>query len=149
MPKPTLHLSSAEDVEQQFYDALNHGDLELLMACWTDEEEVVCIPPGGELLTGLTAVRELFAALFANGPVRVAVLETHRMDHLAYAVHTVVEEVQVSSDQGPAAAEVFATNVFVKTSRGWRIQVHHATPGRIRLSQAQTAGQPAPPTTIH
>ena len=146
MPKRTLHLSSAEDVEQQFYDALNHGDLELLMACWTDEEEVVSIPPGGELLTGLVAIRELFEALFARGPVRVALLETHRMDHLSYAVHTVVEEVQVSSDNGPAAAEVFATNVFVKTSRGWRLQVHHATPGRMRLAGGGAQSQP---TTIH
>lgn len=146
MPKPTLHLSSAEDVEQQFYDALNHGDLDLLMACWTDEEEVICIPPGGELLNGLAAIRELFEALFAKGPVRVALLETHRMDHLSYAVHTVVEEVQVSSDKGPAAAEVFATNVFVKTSRGWRLQVHHATPGRIRLAREPAASKP---TTLH
>ena len=32
-----------DDVEAAFYDALRQGDIERLMACWADEEEIVCV----------------------------------------------------------------------------------------------------------
>jgi hypothetical protein len=38
---------NADDVEAAFYDALQNADIEKLMACWADEDEIVCIHPGG------------------------------------------------------------------------------------------------------
>ena len=38
---------SAAEVEAAFYDALHRADLEALMALWADDEEIVCIHPGG------------------------------------------------------------------------------------------------------
>ncbi|HWI81551.1 YybH family protein, partial [Ramlibacter sp.] len=38
---------NADDVEAAFYEALQTGDIEKLMACWADEDEIVCIHPGG------------------------------------------------------------------------------------------------------
>ena len=33
------------------------------------------------------------------------------------------------TDEGPQVAYVLATNVYVKTSLGWRLVAHHASPG--------------------
>ena len=46
MPTPAKLLSSAEDVENAFYDAIARADLESLMALWAEDEEIVCIHPG-------------------------------------------------------------------------------------------------------
>jgi hypothetical protein len=45
------------------------------------------------------------------------------------AVHSLVERIQVMTDEGPQMAWVLATNVYVKTTLGWRLVSHHASPG--------------------
>ena len=62
---------SADDIEVAFYDALQKGDLEKLMACWADEDEVVCVHPGGPRLVGTGAIRAAFEGMFANGSIQV------------------------------------------------------------------------------
>ena len=52
-----------------------------------------------------------------------------RVDSLASAVHNVLERVDVMSPEGPMQAYVLATNVYHKTPKGWRMVVHHASPG--------------------
>ena len=55
---PAAHLlASADDVEAQFYDALREADIERLMAVWHDDEEVVCVHPGGARVIGVRAIR--------------------------------------------------------------------------------------------
>ncbi|MCM2340987.1 nuclear transport factor 2 family protein, partial [Rhodoferax sp.] len=48
---------SSDEVETAFYEALQNADLERLMACWADEDEVVCVHPGGPRMVGLGAIR--------------------------------------------------------------------------------------------
>ena len=38
---------SAAEVEVAFYEAINRADVQALMALWADDEEIVCIHPGG------------------------------------------------------------------------------------------------------
>ena len=55
-PKPppisTLALASSSEVEQQFYAALRSADLEALMALWADDDDIVCVHPGGQRVIG-------------------------------------------------------------------------------------------------
>jgi ketosteroid isomerase-like protein len=145
MPHSTTPLLTAEDVEAQFYRALASADLTMMMACWSDDDEVSCVPPGGEMLRGLAAVRALFSDLFERGPVDVQVEDVHTHAGVMHAIHTLVEVVQISTEQGPAHAQVFTTNVYVKTPRGWRMQAHHASPGRVSSSPPESRHQP----TLH
>ena len=46
------------------------------------------------------------------------------------ASDSVVERIQVLTDEGPQLAWVLATNVYVKTSLGWRLVAHHAPDDR-------------------
>jgi ketosteroid isomerase-like protein len=130
MRKPKLLPASPDDTEQAFYDALQQADLERLMACWADEEDIVCVHPGGPRLVGPAAVRAAFEAVFANGSVKARPEKVRRFEAGACSVHSVVERIELLSDDGVQHAWVIATNVYAKTAQGWRLVAHHASPGQ-------------------
>jgi len=134
-----------DEVEQAFYEALNHADLEQLMACWAEEDDIVCVHPGGQRQIGAGAIRSAFAALFANGGIKASPEQVHKIDALASAVHHLLERVTVQTPQGEQVAWVTATNVYHKTAQGWRMVAHHASPGAVQGSPEQ----PGRPTVLH
>jgi len=121
---------SADEVEAAFYESLQSGNLERLMSGWADEDEVVCIHPGGARLRGVGAIRTSFEAMFSErGHLNVVIASVHRIESLGSAVHHVLEKLEIMTQQGPAQAYVLATNVYHKTAQGWRMVVHHASAG--------------------
>ena len=38
---------TAQDAENAFYEALERGDLEGMMAVWSEDEDIVCVHPHG------------------------------------------------------------------------------------------------------
>jgi uncharacterized protein (TIGR02246 family) len=126
-PAAALH-ASPDDVEAQFYEALQRGDIAQLMAVWADDDEVVCVHPGGGRLVGPAAIRESFEAIFASGAIPVQPEQVHRLQALGCAVHHLVERITVGAAEGEQQAWVLATNVYVKTAQGWRMAAHHASP---------------------
>ncbi|MCA0214302.1 MAG: nuclear transport factor 2 family protein [Proteobacteria bacterium] len=133
MPK-TRHQAAAiggtaDDIEAALYEALQTGDIEKLMACWADEDEIVCVHPGGPRVVGALAIRATFDAMFSNGPISAVPQRVRKVESLASAVHNVLERIDVMTPDGPQQAWVIATNVYHKTAQGWRLVVHHASPG--------------------
>jgi ketosteroid isomerase-like protein len=120
---------SADDIENAFYEALRHANLEQLMACWADEEDIVCVHPGGPRMIGAGAIRAAFETMFASGNIQAFPQRIHKIESLASAVHHLVERIEVMTPQGPHKAWVIATNVFHKTPQGWRMVAHHTSPG--------------------
>jgi len=120
---------SADEVEAAFYEAMQNADIERLMACWSDDDEIVCVHPGGPRVVGAAAIRATFDAIFSNGSIRAWPEQVRRIEALASVVHNVLERVEVLTDNGPAQAYVLATNVYHKTAQGWRMVAHHASPG--------------------
>jgi len=130
MPRaPKLPPGSPDDIEAAFYDALHHADLDRLMECWADEDDIVCVHPGGPRLIGHEAIRAAFEALFAHGGVKAFPERVRRTDAGSASVHSVMERIDIMGDDGPSHAWVVATNVYAKTVRGWRLVLHHASPG--------------------
>jgi uncharacterized protein (TIGR02246 family) len=133
MPKARQHAvigGSPDEIEAAFYEALQSADIEKLMACWADEDDIVCIHPGGPRVVGHGAIRSAFEAMFAHGgSIHASPESIRRLDSLASAVHHVLEKIEVLTTEGPAKAYVLATNVYHKTAQGWRMVVHHASPG--------------------
>ncbi len=127
--KPRQPPASPDDTEAEFYEALASGDIERLMAVWADDDEIVCVHPGGPRVVGPAAIRATFESIFANGPIPVRPDKVRRLASHATAVHSVLERVQVQREQGPQTASVIATNVYLKTAQGWRLVAHHASPG--------------------
>ena len=145
MPKVSsrtaLLAGSADDVEAAFYEALQTGNIEQLMACWAHEDEVVCVHPGGPRLVGTGAIRAAFESMFANGTIQVHAHSVRKIESLTSVVHNVVERVELLLPDGPKHASVVATNVYHRTPQGWRIVAHHASPG---TPQELQEGQDAP-----
>ena len=133
---------SADDTEAAFYDALQRGDIEQLMACWSDEDDIVCVHPGGPRLLGAGAIRAAFEAMFAHGTVRARPVQVHRVVALSSAVHSVAEQVEVMLPDGLHQAALLATNVYHKTPEGWRMVAHHASPGTALGAQMADTQRP-------
>ena len=120
--------TSPQDVAQAFYQAFENKDLDAMMAVWADDEEIVCVHPGGTRLVGYDAVRSGWEQLFA-GDARL----TFRLDQVVIietvglAMQSAVEHVSLGSDGTPRGAAI-CTNVFLRTPSGWRIVMHHASP---------------------
>lgn len=134
-PNKVLDTGTADEVEAAFYEAMQTADLEKLMSCWADEDEIVCVHPNGPRLVGIAAIRATFEALFSNGTIRAWPENIRKIDSLVSCVHSVRERVQVHTNEGPREAFVIATNVFHKTHHGWRLVVHHASAGAEQEAQ--------------
>lgn len=130
MLPPQAPLASPDDVEAQFYEALQQGDIEKMMAVWAEDEEVVCVHPGGQRVIGAGAIRATFDAMFAQGAVAAFPEQVRRVQTVSSAVHSVLERVALPGPRGEMqTAWTLATNVYVKTPQGWRLVCHHASPG--------------------
>lgn len=127
--RPNAFGGSSDETEAAFYDALQRGDIDLLMSCWAEEDDIVCVHPGGPRLLGVAAIRAAFETMFSHGTVRARPVQVRRVVALTSAVHSVVEQVEVMLPDGLHQAVVLATNVYHKTPEGWRLVAHHASPG--------------------
>jgi uncharacterized protein (TIGR02246 family) len=133
--KPPPAPATPDEIEQQFYEALQRADIEALMAVWSDDDEIVCVHPGGPRVVGASAIRAAFEAIFANGAVAARPEKVRRLQSLNCAVHSVLERIEIATDEGSQTAWVVATNVYVKAGGGWMMAAHHASPGSPREAQ--------------
>lgn len=134
-----------DDTEAAFYEALHKGDIEQMMSCWAEEDDVVCVHPGGGRIIGANAIRAVFTAMFSKGTVQAVPERIHKIESLASAVHHLVEKVAIITPEGAQHAFVIATNVYHKTPQGWRMVAHHATAGT--PNDANDLG--SKPTVLH
>jgi ketosteroid isomerase-like protein len=132
---------SAAEVEAAFYDALNRADIEALMLLWADDDDVVCIHPGGARLHGIAAIHASWQVLFEHGPLALRPMQPRETHTLMSAVRTVIEGPAVSDG---AAAHRVATNVYSKTPHGWRIVLHH-----VSLAPGPMPTPANPPSSLH
>jgi ketosteroid isomerase-like protein len=139
------HAGSPDEIEAAFYEALRSGDIDKLMACWADEDEVVCVHPGGPRLVGVAQIRSSFEALFANGTIQARPERIARVQGLGACMHSLIERLDILTADGPAQALVMATNVYHQGVQGWRMVAHHASPGSA-LEPEAAAG---PGTVLH
>jgi uncharacterized protein (TIGR02246 family) len=137
---------TAQDAENAFYEALERGDLEGMMAVWSEDEDIICVHPGGPRLSGQDQVRESWAKIFAGGAgPRVRITQQVAISGMMIAVHSVHEDFSLPGEPR-AQASIVATNVYLRAAAGWRMIVHHASPAPAQPSQAP---REAPPKLLH
>jgi ketosteroid isomerase-like protein len=124
---PTI-FTTPQDAAIAFYQAFEARDVESMMATWADDEEIICVHPGGSRLVGYDAVRSGWEQIFA-GEARLAfrLQEVVVIDTVGLAVQSAIEQVTVGDDPAPRGAAI-ATNIFLRTPSGWRMVMHHASP---------------------
>ncbi|MEW6513371.1 MAG: nuclear transport factor 2 family protein [Pseudomonadota bacterium] len=127
MPKKPIY-TSPQEAEAAFYQALERGDLDAMMSVWSEDEEIVCVHPGGPRLNGYALVREGWRHIFEGGTrLKVQLLALSTVHAPFTAVHSVIEQISVIG-QKHLAAPVVATNVYIRGALGWRMIVHHSSP---------------------
>lgn len=138
---------TAQDAENAFYEALERGDLEGMMAVWAEDEDIICVHPTGPRLSGQDQVRESWAKIFSAGAgPRVHITQQVAVTGMMIAVHSVHENFTIEGD-ARAQVPVVATNVYLRTAAGWRMIVHHASPAPAQTETAQP--QETPPKFLH
>jgi ketosteroid isomerase-like protein len=117
-----------QDAEAAFYEALEKNDLEAMMAVWADEEDIVCIHPGGPRMTGAEQVRESWRQIFsAEQKLSFKLQLEQSISSVALVMHSVYEKITVVSE-GRELSPVIATNIYMRSERGWHMIMHHASP---------------------
>ena len=135
---------TAQDAEIAFYQAFERADLAAMMAVWAEEDDIVCVHPGGARLTGVVEVRESWRQIFAQGPrLRFRLTDSRVFSGRMLSVHSVYEQVSVAGDPRPENP-VLATNIYLLTDRGWRMLMHHGS-----ALAGEPAAQENPPSMLH
>lgn len=139
--------ASPQDAESAFYEALTKADLDAMMAVWADDDDIYCVHPNGARVSGVEGVRESWRQIFASGQtLRFQLRESQHVQGMMLSVHSVYEHITIAGETR-ARSPMIATNVYLRTERGWRMVAHHASP-------APAAGEPeprraAPPKMLH
>ena len=138
-----------QDAEAAFYDALTKNDLEAMMAVWADDDDVYCIHPNGARVTGVEQIRESWRQIFASGQrLSFRLRDQQYVQGMMLSVHSVYEHIAVAGEPR-ARAPVIATNIFLRTERGWRMVAHHASPAPATTASEAEPRRAPPPKTLH
>jgi ketosteroid isomerase-like protein len=135
-PRTVPIYTSPQDVAAAFYQAFETKDIDAMMQAWADDEEIVCVHPGGTRHVGYDAVRAAFEQIFAgDAKLRFRLDQVVMLETVGLALQSVVE--QVYTGETNVHGSVVATNVFMRTPSGWRLVCHHASPAPAAPSPAR------------
>ncbi|WP_407077955.1 nuclear transport factor 2 family protein [Streptomyces sp. NPDC126499] len=117
---------------------MEQGDFDTVTDLWLDDPAttVSCVHPGWPVLTGRGEVLRSYALIMANTDYIQFFLTDVEISLAGdVAVVTCTENIlsggpaEDGAELGPLLGElVVATNVFRRTSEGWRIWSHHGSP---------------------
>ncbi|MFI6644469.1 nuclear transport factor 2 family protein [Streptomyces sp. NPDC050504] len=147
----TLEIEQVERANTAFYEAMERGDFEELSGLWLDDGsiEISCVHPGWPVLSGRGEVLRSYALIMANTDYIQFFLTDVKVTIAANtALVTCTENIlsggpaEEGSELGPLVGQlVVATNVFRRTSEGWKLWSHHGSP-----VLAETGDEPEGPT---
>ena len=120
--------TTPQDAALAFYQAFEAKDIDAMMGAWADDEEIVCVHPGGARLVGYDAVRAAWEQLFAgDSRLSFRLQDIVVVESVGMAMQSAIEQVSLGSD-GSTRGYAVATNLFLRTPVGWRLLAHHASP---------------------
>jgi ketosteroid isomerase-like protein len=119
-------LTTPQDAEDAFYDAIDDRDAERLRAVWEDSPDIACLLPMQPMLHGAD-VHEAFRPI-TDGEVQLDIQVRHIrwLEAGDMAIHFLEERVDVPGNQPQPA--IYAMNIFRKGDNGWRLLVHQNSP---------------------
>ncbi|MFD7712603.1 nuclear transport factor 2 family protein [Streptomyces sp. NPDC059786] len=145
-------VEAVEQANTAFYEAMERGDFEELSSLWLtpadlgyDEEVhdpadagvISCVHPGWPVLFGRGEVLRSYALIMANTEyIQFFLTDVHVSVTGDTALVTCTENIlsggpapEDGDELGPLVGQlVVATNVFHRTSDGWKLWSHHASP---------------------
>ena len=130
MESQSAEVEAVKAANQRFYDAFGALDIGQMEEICETSADALCVHPGWEPLVGWDNIRASWSGIFEN-----TMLMHFNIRYVNVSVHgdaawvTCVEHIS-SVLQGRASNfGVLATNIFVRTSQGWKLNAHHASSG--------------------
>jgi ketosteroid isomerase-like protein len=118
-----------QDAEDAYYDALEDGNLEGLLAVWDESDDISCLLPMHPLAQGQSAVREVFKRLFGRGQgIALSVKHLGWINTDDVAIHYVEESPPNQAPGGQPPMAVYGTNIYRRGTGGWRLIIHQNAP---------------------
>lgn len=137
-----------QEAESAFYDALEKADLDAMMSVWADEDDIVCVHPGGPRLSGTAQIRESWRQIFSGGQsLRFRLHHLQSLSGVTLVVHSLYEQISMAggANEKREPATAVATNIYLRTEQGWRMVAHHASPAPVPAA----ADDDNEPQTLH
>jgi len=119
---------SVISANNDFYQAFNNADMEMMENLWSTEREVSVVHPGWDLLTGLGEVLMSWRQILKNSTFKSVSCDNvwvNMMDSIANVI--CVEHLD--------EVELIATNIFSFDNQKWKIIHHQAGPLNQDLEQ--------------
>ena len=139
------HYASAAQAETAFYEAFEQADIDLMLGLWDDAEDIVCVHPLGGSIQGTRAVYDSWRLVMQQGPaLRFTPRIIHCFGDETTAVHHLYEQISHGHNFEKQSV-VLCTNAYRLTPNGWRMVLHHGSPG----SQKQSRARPKSGGTVH
>jgi SnoaL-like domain len=126
------------DVNERFYRALETLDLDAMDALWSHERWVRCVHPGSDAIVGWEHVRRSWQEIFASTRwIRVTPTAVDVTLLGAIGLVACSENITAANEGDVGLAVAQATNLFQRTTLGWRMVVHHASPSPVQLTSPE------------
>ena len=129
------------DTNENFYQAFNRGDLNLMKSVWAQNDSVACIHPGWEVLRGFDVIIESWEKIFLgseNLEIKLSDIKVTGDGGMVWV--SCQENLFAMSMSGVQVSKVHATNLFEKVGDQWKMVLHHASsvPQLARQEQIST-----------
>ncbi len=121
--------NTPQEAEDEFYDALEEGDLDRLLAVWADTDDISCLLPMYPLILGRDGIEEVFSHLFSQGRgVELSVSHLNWIQSDDIAIHQVEEMILKVPPGTTPPPPFYGTNIYRKDNQGWRLIIHQNAP---------------------
>ena len=123
---------------ENFYYALNKGDLPLMEESWVNDSTVKCVHPGWPLISGWENVRDSWENIFSSetiANVEISEVFIDVKDDSAWV--NCVERLSHVVEERILITHVQTTNIFKLVDSKWRIVLHHASPMPVPRSELE------------
>ena len=117
------------EANQNFYNAFNKNDIELMIGIWLNDSASQCIHPGWDVLTGFENIMSSWQKIFASAQdleIKLSNIDVTASENLAWV--TCQENLFSIASSGVQLSKVHSTNLFKKTNGKWKMILHHASP---------------------
>ncbi|HYT54759.1 MAG TPA: nuclear transport factor 2 family protein [Verrucomicrobiae bacterium] len=111
-----------------FYRAFESLDIKRMESLWVKDGEIQCGHPGWRILRGWKPVMESWRRIFENTPsIHFTLTDVKIEIHGELAWVTLYENLNSTVEGQKVSASILTTNIFQKSTDGWRMIHHHGS----------------------
>jgi ketosteroid isomerase-like protein len=127
MPHLARLFQNSDELVDAWRDALAHRNVQNALDLWLDDDNITCVLPEGQRLSGHTEIRKGLERLLATRALFLEPIYCISHATLGTAIYDTTEAVHFEPDQMEAEFFLNITLVILQDSQGWRIAHLHAS----------------------